>query len=117
MQSRSGSASILSTTTQAGAHDQHGVELEERVEISALSTTRKRLLQECVHRNTELLEQLTKQIAQLQDQPPNRITDLEAMIDLGADQWFDAGPVVNLGMSDEIAPKQGHKRPTVSLQE
>ena len=86
MQSRSGSASILSTTTQAGAHDQHGVELEERVEISALSTTRKCLLQECVHRNTELLEQLTKQIAQLQDQPPNRITDLEAMIDLGADQ-------------------------------
>ena len=38
MQSGSESASILSTTTQAGA--QHGVELEERVEISALSTTR-----------------------------------------------------------------------------
>ena len=70
MQSGSGSASILSTTTQAGA--QHGVELEERVEISALSTTRECLLQECVLRNTELLEQLTKQIAQFQDQPPNR---------------------------------------------
>ena len=41
------------------------------------------------------------------------------MIDLtiGEDQWFDAEPVVNLGMSDEIASKQGHKRPTVSLQE
>ena len=72
MQSGSGSASILSTTTQAGAHDQHSVELEERVEISALSTTQERLLQECVRCNTELLEQLTKQIAQLQDQPPNR---------------------------------------------
>ena len=61
---------VLYTTIQAGA--QHGVELEERVEISALSITRECSLQECVHHNTELLEQLTKQIAQLQDQPPNR---------------------------------------------
>ena len=70
MHSGSENASILSTTTQAGA--QHGVELEERVEISAFSTTWERLLQECVRRNTEFIKQLTKQIAQLQDQPPNR---------------------------------------------